>query len=159
MARKNKGYSERRKPYDVYKAYIEKFEESGRYLEKALSEDDFKKSYSSIQKRNKIARKRGHKDKIVNNIARNLAYDTLVVSKEELEEIEKRGLEATDDDKKYKKEDFEKWMNEMTWEDAKGEIHVATSKRQALYFNLMMLGIDEGSMGFIEVTDDGKAIY
>ena len=36
MARKNKGYSERRKPYEVYKAYIEKFEESGRYLEKAL---------------------------------------------------------------------------------------------------------------------------
>ena len=155
MARKNKGYSERRKPYDVYKAYIEKFEESGRYLEKALSEENFEKSYTSIQKKNAIARKRGHKDKIVNNIARNLAYDTLVISKAELKEIESRGLDATDDDKKYTKDDLKKWMNEMTWEDAKGEIHVATSKRQALYMNLRILGIEEGSMGFL----DGEVIY
>ena len=156
MARKNKGYSERRKPYDVYKAYIEKFEESGRYLEKALSEENFEKLYTSIQKKNAIAKKRGHKDKIVNNISRKLAYDTLVVSKAELKELESRGLDVTDDDKKYKKEDLEKWMNEMTWEDAKGEIHVADSKRQALYMNLMMLGIEEGSMGFL---DEEKVIY
>ena len=155
MARKNKGYSERRKPYDVYKAYIEKFEESGRYLEKALSEENFEKLYTSIQKKNAIAKKRGHKDRIVNNISRKLAYDTLVVSKAELKEIESRGLDATDDDKKYKKEDIEKWMDEMIWEDAKGEIHVADSKRQALYMNLRMLGIKEGSMGFL----DGEVIY
>ena len=155
MARKNKGYSERRKPYDVYKAYIEKFEESDRYLEKALSEEDFKKLYSSIQKKNAIAKKRGNKDKIVNNISRKLAYDTLVISKAELEEIESRGLDATDDDKKYTKDDLEKWMDEMTWEDAKGKIHVATSKRQAIYMNLRMLGIEEGSMGFL----DGDVIY
>ena len=43
MARKNKGYSERRKPYDVYMDYIKKFEKSGRYLEKALSEENFEK--------------------------------------------------------------------------------------------------------------------
>ena len=155
MARKNKGYSERRKPYDVYKDYIEKFEKAGRYLEKAISEEDFKKLYSSIQKKNSIARKRGHKDRIVNNISRKLAYDRLVVSKAELEEIESRGLDATDDDKKYTKDDLEKWMNEMIWEDAKGKIHVADSKRQAIYLNLMMLGIEEGSMGFL----DGKVIY
>ena len=88
MARKNKGYSKRRKPYDVYEDYIKNFEESGRYLEKALSEEDFKKLYSSIQKKNKIAKKRGHKDKIVNNISRKLAYDTLVISKAELKELE-----------------------------------------------------------------------
>lgn len=156
MARKNKGYSERRKPYEVYKDYIEKFEESGRYLEKKLSEDDFKKLYSSIQKKNAIAKKRGDKKRVVKNISRKLAYDTLVVSKAELKEIEKRGLEATDDDKKYKIEDIEKWMNETTWEDAKGKIHVVDSKRQALYFNLMMLGIEEGSMGFL---DEEKVIY
>ena len=155
MARKNKGYSERRKPYEVYKAYIEKFEESGRYLEKTLTKKEFEAEYSKQQKKNSIARKRGHKDRIVNNISRKLAYDTLVVSKAELEEIESRGLDATDDDKKYTKDDLEKWMNEMTWEDAKGEIHVADSKRQVLYMNLMMLGIEEGSMGFL----DGKVIY
>lgn len=156
MARKNKGYSERRKPYKVYEAYIKKFEESGRYLEKALSEEEFEAEYSKQKKKNEIARKRGHKDKVVNNISRKLAYDTLVVSKAELKEIEKRGLEATDDDKKYKIEDIEEWMNETTWEDAKGEIHVVDSKRQALYMNLIMLGIEEGSMGFL---DEGKAIY
>ena len=155
MARKNKGYSERRKPYDVYKAYIKKFEESGRYLEKTLSEENFEKLYTSIQKKNAIAKKRGHKDRIVNNISRKLAYDTLVVSKAELKEIESRGLDATDDDKKYTQDDFEKWMDEMIWEDAKGEIHVADSKRQALYMNLRMLGIKEGSMGFL----DGEVIY
>ena len=156
MARKNKGYSKRKKPYDAYKDWLKKFEESGRYLEKTLTKKEFEAEYSKQQKKNSIARKRGHKDKIVNNISRKLAYDTLVISKAELKEIESRGLDAKDDDKKYKKEDFEKWMNEMTWEDAKGEIHVATSKRQALYFNLMMLGIDEGSMGFL---DEEKAIY
>ena len=46
-------------------------------------------------------------------------------------------------------------MDEMTWEDAKGKIHVATSKRQAIYMNLRMLGIEEGSMGFL----DGDVIY
>ena len=159
MARKNKGYSERRKPYDVYKAYIEKFEESGRYLEKALSEEEFEAEYSKQQKKNSIARKRGHKERIVNNIARSLAYDTLVISKAELKEIESRGLDATDDDKKYKKEDLEEWMNKMTWEDAKGEVHVATSKRQAIYMNLRMLRIEEGSMGFIYFIGEEKAIY
>ena len=156
MARKNKGYSERRKPYDVYMDYIRKFEKSGRYLEDVLTEKEFEAEYASQKKRNALAKKKGQEDKIVKNIARTKAYDTLVISKAELKEIESRGLEATDDDKKYKKEDLEKWMNEMTWEDAKGEIHVATSKRQALYMNLMMLGIEEGSMGFL---DEDKAIY
>lgn len=156
MARKNKGYSERRKPYEVYKDYIEKFEKSGRYLEDVLTEKEFESEYSKQKKKNTIARKKGDNKKVVKNISRALAYDTLVISKAELEEIEKRGLDATDDDKKYKKEDFEKWMNEMTWEDAKGEIHVASSKRQALYMNLRMLGIEEGSMGFL---DEEKVIY
>ena len=39
MARKNKGYSKRRKPYDVYKAYIEKLSKTGRIMEKTLSEE------------------------------------------------------------------------------------------------------------------------
>ena len=156
MARKNKGYSERRKPYDVYKAYIEKFEESGRYLEKALSEENFEKLYTSIQKKNAIAKKRGHKDKIVNNISRKLAYDTLVVSKAELKELELFGKMTEEGIESYGRADFEKWMKQMTWEDAKGEIHVATSKRQALYMNLRMLGIEEGSMGFL---DENGAIY
>ena len=155
MARKNKGYSERRKPYDVYMDYIRKFEKSGRYLEDVLTEKEFEAEYASQKKKNALARKRGENKKIVKNIARTKAYDTLVVSKAELEEIESRGLDATDDDKKYTKDDLEKWMDEMIWEDAKGEIHVAYSKRQALYMNLMMLGIEEGSMGFL----DGKVIY
>ena len=156
MARKNKGYSKRREPYKIYLDYIKNFEESGRYLEKILEEDDFKKLYSKQQKKNAIARKKGDKKKVVKNISRTLAYDMLVISKAELEEIEKRGLDATDDDKKYKKEDLEKWMNDMIWEDAKGEIHVATSKRQAIYMNLRMLGVEEGSMGFL---DEEGAIY
>lgn len=146
MARKNKGYSKRRKPYEVYEAYIKKFEESGRYLEEKLTEKEFESEYSKQQKKNAIARKRGHKDRIVNNISRKLAYDTLVVSKAELEELKKENTI----------EELQEWMNDMTWEDAKGETHVADSKRQAIYMNLLMLGIEEGSMGF---KDEGGAIY
>lgn len=156
MARKNKGYSERRKPYEVYEAYIKKFEESGRYLEKKLSEKEFEAEYSKQQKKNEIARKRGHKDKVVNNISRTLAYDTLVVSKAELKELELFGKMTEEGIESYGREDFEKWMKQMTWEDAKGEVHVATSKRQALYMNLRMLGVEEGSMGFL---DENGAIY
>ena len=146
MARKNKGYSERRKPYDVYMDYIKKFEKSGRYLEEILTKMEFGAEYSKQKKKNAIARKRGHKDKIVNNISRKLAYDTLVVSKAELKELTKENTI----------EELEEWMDDMTWEDAKGEIHVADSKRQAIYMNLRMLGIEEGSMGFL---DEEKAIY
>ena len=156
MARKNKGYSKRQKPYDAYKDWIEKFEESGRYLEKALSEKEFESEYSKQKKKNAIARKKGHEDKIVKNIARTLAYDTLVVSKAELKELELFGKMTEEGIESYGREDFEKWMNKMTWEDAKGEIHVATSKRQALYMNLRMLGVEEGSMGFL---DENGAIY
>ena len=146
MARKNKGYSERRKPYDVYMDYIKKFEKSGRYLEEILTKMEFGAEYSKQKKKNAIARKRGHKDKIVNNISRKLAYDTLVVSKAELKELTKENTI----------EELEEWMDDMTWEDAKGEIHVATSKRQAIYMNLKMLGVEEGSMGFL---DENGAIY
>lgn len=156
MARKNKGYSKRRKPYDVYMDYISNFDKSGRYLEKPLSEENFEKIYSSIQKKNAIAKKRGHKDKIVNNISRKLAYDTLVVSKAELKELELFGKMTEEGIESYGRADFEEWMNKMTWEDAKGEVHVADSKRQAIYMNLMMLGIEEGSMGFL---DENGAIY
>ena len=156
MARKNKGYSKRRKPYEVYLDYISKFDKSGRYLETPLSEEEFESEYSKQQKKNSIARKRGHKDKIVNNIARQLAYDTLVVSKAELEKLELFGKMTEEGIESYDKEDFEEWMNKMTWEDANGEIHVATSKRQALYMNLKMLGVEEGSMGFL---DEKGAIY
>ena len=156
MARKNKGYSERRKPYEVYLDYIKKFEESGRYLEKTLSEEEFESEYSKQQKKNAIAKKKGDNKKIVKNISRTLAYDTLVVSKKELKELELFGKMTEEGIESYGIEDFEEWMNKMTWEDAKGEIHVATSKRQALYFNLLMLGVEEGSMGFL---DEGGAIY
>lgn len=155
MARKNKGYSERRKPYDVYKDYIEKFEKSGRYLEEVLTEKEFEAEYSKQVKKNKLARKRGDKDKIVNNIARQKAYDTLVISKAELKELESFGKMTEEGIENYDRTNFEKWMKEMTWEDAKGEIHVATSKRQAIYMNLRMLGIEEGSMGFL----DGDVVY
>ena len=156
MARKNKGYSKRRKPYEVYLDYITNFEKKGRYLEKPLEEDEFESEYSKQQKKNAIARKRGHKDKIVGNIARQLAYDTLVVSKAELKELELFGKMTEEGIESYGRKDFEEWMNKMTWEDAKGEVHVATSKRQALYMNLRMLGIEEGSMGFL---DENGAIY
>lgn len=146
MARKNKGYSERRKPYDVYLDYIRKFENAGRYLEDALTEKEFRAEYASKKNKNAIARKRGENKKIVKNIARTLAYNTLVVSKAELKELTKE----------YKIEELEEWMNDMTWEDAKGETHVADSKRQALYMNLRMLGVEEGSMGFL---DENGAIY
>lgn len=155
MARKNKGYSERRKPYDVYKDYIEKFEKSGRYLEEVLTEKEFEAEYSKQVKKNRLARKRGDKDKIVNNIARQKAYDTLVISKAELKELESFGKMTEEGIENYDRTNFEKWMKEMTWEDAKGEIHVATSKRQAIYMNLRMLGIEEGSMGFL----DGDVVY
>ena len=52
MARKNKGYSKRRKPYDAYKDWLKKFEKSGRYLEKILTKKEFEAEYSKQQKKN-----------------------------------------------------------------------------------------------------------
>ena len=156
MARKNKGYSERRKPYDVYMDYIRKFEKAGRYLEDVLTEKEFEAEYASQKKKNALAKKKGQEDKVVKNIARTKAYDTLVVSKAELKELELFGKMTEKGIESYGKEDFEKWMKQMTWEDAKGEVHVATSKRQALYMNLRMLGVEEGSMGFL---GENRAVY
>ena len=169
MARKNKGYSKRRKPYDVYKAYIEKFDESGRCLEKALSEEKFEELYTSIQKKNAIAKNRGHKDRIVNNISRNLAYDTLVfdrdeekdiISREVQERIELAKMKGQKVDLKEIKdevaEDIKKWGKDMVWTDDDGKLVVANSQRQAIYVNLVLHGATRGAVGF---RDQGGAIY
>ena len=169
MARKNKGYSKRRKPYDVYKAQIEKFEESGRCLEKALSEENFEKLYTSIQKKNKIAKKKGQDNKVVRNIARELAYDAYVFSRDEEKEIRSREVQERIDLAKMKgqkvdlkeikdkvAEDIKKWGEDMVWTDDDGELVVAQSKRQAIYVNLVLQGATRGAVGFIDA--DG-AIY
>ena len=169
MARKNKGYAKRRKPYDVYKAYIEKFEESGRYLEKALSEEKFNSKYISIQKKNAIARKKGHKDKIVNNISRDLAYDAYVFNRDEEKEIKSREVQERIELAKMKgqkvdlqeikdkvAEDIKKWGDDMVWTDNDGVLVAAQSKRQAIYVNLVLHGATRGAVGF---KDADGAIY
>lgn len=169
MARKNKGYSKRRKPYDVYMDYIGKLSKTGRIMEKTLSEEDFEKKYSKQQKKNAIARKRGHKDKIVNNIARDLAYDAYVFSRDEEKEIRSREVQERVDLAKMKgqkvdldeikdkvEEDIKKWGEDMVWTDNDGVLVAAQSKRQAIYVNLVLHGGTRGAVGFI---DSNGAIY
>lgn len=169
MARKNKGYSERRKPYDAYKDWIKKLSKTGRIMEKTLTEDQFNSKYSKQQKKNSIARKRGHKDKIVNNIARELAYDAYVFSRDEEKEIRSREVQERIDLAKMKgqkvdlneikdkvEEDIKKWGEDMVWTDNDGKLVVAQSKRQAIYVNLVLHGATRGAVGFI---DEDGAIY
>ena len=169
MARKNKGYSKRRKPYDAYKAWIKELSKTGRIMEKTLSEEDFEKKYSKQQKKNAIARKRGHKDKIVNNIARELAYDAYVFSRDEEKEIRSREVQERIDLAKMKgqkvdldeikdkvEEDIKKWGEDMVWTDNDGVLVAAQSKRQAIYVNLVLHGATRGAVGFI---DNDGAIY
>ena len=169
MARKNKGYSERKKPYDAYKDWLKKLSKTGRVMEKTLTKEQFDSKYISIQKKNAIAKKRGHKDKIVNNIARGLAYDAYVFSRDEEKEIRSREVQERIDLAKMKgqkvdlkeikdkvEEDIKKWGEDMVWTDDDGELVVAQSKRQAIYVNLVLHGATRGAVGFIDA--DG-AIY
>lgn len=169
MARKNKGYSERRKPYKVYLDWIEKLSKTGRMMEKTLSEEKFNSKYSSIQKRNEIARKKGQDKKVVRNISRELAYDAYVFSRDEEKEIRSREVQERIilarmkgqkvDLKEIKdkvEEDIKKWGDDMVWTDKDGELVVANSKRQAVYVNLLLHGATRGAVGFI---DSDGAIY
>ena len=169
MARKNKGYSERRKPYDAYKDWLKKLSKTGRIMEKPLSEEKFNSKYISIQKKNAIARKKGHKDRIVRNISRELAYDAYVFSRDEEKEIRSREVQERivlakmkgqkvdlQEIKDKVEEDIKKWGEDMVWTDNDGELVVAQSKRQAIYVNLVLHGATRGAVGFI---DNDGAIY
>ena len=169
MARKNKGYSKRRKPYDAYKDWIKKLSKTGRIMEKTLTEEQFNSKYSKQQKKNAIARKRGHEDKIVKNIARELAYDAYVFSRDEEKEIRSREVKERIELAKMKgqkvdlkeiedkvEEDIKKWGEDMVWTDDDGNLVVAQSKRQAIYVNLVLHGATRGAVGFI---DNDGAIY
>ena len=169
MARKNKGYSKRRKPYDAYLEWIKELSKTGRIMEKTLSEEKFNSKYSSIQKRNAIAKKKGHKDKIVRNISRDLAYDAYVFTLDEERDIRSREVQERIDLAKMKgqkvdlkeikdkvEEDIKKWGEDMVWTDDDGELVVAQSKRQAIYVNLVLHGATRGAVGFVDA--DG-AIY
>ena len=169
MARKNKGYSKRRKPYDVYMDYIKNLSKTGRIMEKTLSEEKFNSKYSSIQKKNAIARKRGQNNKVVKNIARKLAYDTYVFDRDEEKDIRSREVQERIELAKMKgqkvdlkeikdkvAEDIKKWGEEMVWTDDDGNLVVAKSQRQAIYVNLVLQGATRGAVGFV---DENGAIY
>ena len=169
MARKNKGYSKRRKPYDVYMDWIKELSKTGRIMEKTLSEENFNSKYSSIQKRNAIARKRGQNNKVVRNISRELAYDAYVFSRDEEKEIRSREVQERIDLAKMKgqkvdlkeikdkvAEDIKKWGEDMVWTDDDGNLVVAKSQRQAIYVNLVLQGATRGAVGFV---DENGAIY
>ena len=169
MARKNKGYSERRKPYDAYKDWIIKLSKTGRIMEKTLSEEKFNSKYSSIQKRNAIAKKKGQNNKVVRNISRELAYDAYVFSRDEEKEIRSREVKERIELAKIKgqkvdlqeikdkvEEDIKKWGEDMVWTDDDGNLVAAQSKRQAIYVNLVLQGATRGAVGFV---DDNGAIY
>ena len=169
MARKNKGYSERRKPYDAYKDWLKKLSKTGRVMEKTLTKEQFDSKYSSIQKKNAIAKKKGQDNKVVRNIARELAYYAYVFSRDEEKEIRSREVQERIDLAKMKgqkvdlneikdkvEEDIKKWGEDMVWTDDDGELVVAQSKRQAIYVNLVLHGATRGAVGFIDA--DG-AIY
>lgn len=169
MARKNKGYSERRKPYDVYKAYIENLSKTGRAMEKTLDEEKFNSKYISIQKKNAIARKRGQYNKVVRNISRALAYDAYVFSIDEEKDIRSREVQERVELAKMKgqkvdlqeikdkvEEDIKKWGEDMVWTDDDGKLVVAKSQRQAIYVNLLLHGATRGAVGF---RDQDGAIY
>ena len=163
MARKNKGYSKRRKPYDVYMDWIKELSKTGRIMEKTLSEENFNSKYSSIQKRNAIARKKGQNNKVVRNISRELAYDAYVFSRDEEKEIRSREVQERIDLAKMKgqkvdlqeikdkvEEDIKKWGEDMVWTDNDGELVAANSKRQAIYVNLVLHGATRGAVGFVD---------
>ena len=169
MARKNKGYSKRRKPYDAYKDWIIKLSKTGRIMEKTLSEEKFNSKYSSIQKRNEIAKKKGQNNKVVRNISRELAYDAYVFSRDEEKEIRSREVQERIELAKMKgqkvdlkeikdkvKEDIKKWGEDMVWIDDDGNLVVAKSQRQAIYVNLVLQGATRGAVGFV---DENGAIY
>ena len=169
MARKNKGYSERRKPYDAYKDWLKKLSKTERAMEMPFTEKEFNSEYISIQKRNAIAKKKGQDDKVVKNIARKLAYDTYVFTRDEERDIRSREVQERIDLAKMKgqkvdlkeikdkvKEDIKKWGEDMVWTDDDGNLVVAKSQRQAIYVNLVLHGATRGAVGFIDA--DG-AIY
>ena len=169
MARKNKGYSERKKPYDAYKDWLKKLSKTGRIMEKTLSEEQFNSKYSSIQKRNAIAKKNGQDKKIVRNIARKLAYNTYVFDRDEEKDIISREVQERIELAKMKgqkvdiqeikdkvEEDIKKWGEDMVWTDNDGVLVAANSKRQAIYVNLILHGATRGAVGFI---DNDGAIY
>ena len=169
MARKNKGYSERKKPYDVYKDWLKKLSKTGRALEFPFTEEEFNSEYISIQKRNAIARKKGQDKKVVKNIARKLAYDTYVFDRDEEKEIRSREVQERIELAKMKgqkvdlqeikdkvAEDIKKWGEDMVWTDDDGNIVVAKSQRQAIYVNLVLQGATRGAVGFV---DEDGAIY
>lgn len=169
MARKNKGYTKRRKPYEVYEDWFKKLSEKGRIMEKKLDEEKFNSKYSSIQKRNAIAKKKGQYKKVVRNISRELAYDAYVFSRDEEKEIRSREVQERIDLAKMKgqkvdldeikdkvEEDIKKWGDDMVWTDNDGVLVAAQSKRQAIYVNLVLHGATRGAVGFI---DSDGAIY
>ena len=169
MARKNKGYSKRQKPYDAYKDWLKKLSKTGRAMEMPFTEKEFNSEYISIQKRNAIAKKKGQDNKVVRNIARKLAYDTYVFDKDEEKEIRSREVQERIDLAKMKgqkvdlkeikdkvTEDIKKWGEGMVWTDDDGNIVVAKSQRQAIYVNLVLQGATRGAVGF---KDEDGAIY
>ena len=169
MARKNKGYSKRRKPYDAYLEWIKELSKTGRIMEKTLSEEKFNSKYSSIQKRNAIAKKKGQNNKVVRNISRELAYDAYVFSRDEEKEIRSREVKERIELAKMKgqkvdlkeikdkvKEDIKNWGEGMVWTDDDGNLVVAKSQRQAIYVNLVLQGATRGAVGFV---DENGAIY
>ena len=169
MARKNKGYSERRKPYDVYKDWLKKLSKTGRALEFPFTEEEFNSEYISIQKRNAIAKKKGENNKVVRNISRELAYSTYVFDRDEEKEIRSREVQERIELAKMKgqkvdlqeikdkvEEDIKKWGEGMVWTDDDGNIVVAKSQRQAIYVNLVLQGATRGTVGFV---DEDGAIY
>ena len=169
MARKNKGYSKRRKPYDAYKDWLKKLSKTGRIMEKALTEEQFDSKYISIQKKNAIAKKKGQDKKVVRNIARALAYNAYVFSRDDEKEIRSREVQERIDLAKMKgqkvdldeikdkvEEDVKKWGEDMVWTNDDGELVVAQSKRQSIYVNLVLHGATRGAVGF---KDADGAIY
>lgn len=169
MARKNKGYSKRKKPYEAYKDWIEKLSKTGRIMEKTLTEEQFNSKYSSIQKKNAIAKKKGQDKKVVRNIARELAYDAYVFNRDEEKDVISREVQERielakmkgqkvdlDEIKDKVTEDIKKWGEDMVWTDKDGKLVVAQSTRQAIYVNLVLQGATRGAVGFV---DSDGAIY
>ena len=169
MARKNKGYSKRQKPYDAYKDWLKKLSKTGRAMEMPFTEKEFNSEYISIQKRNAIAKKKGQDNKVVKNIARKLAYDTYVFNIDEERDIRSREVQERIELAKMKgqkvdlkeikdkvAEDIKKWGEDMVWTDDDGNLVVAKSQRQAIYVNLVLQGATRGAVGFV---DENGAIY
>ena len=169
MARKNKGYSKRRKPYEVYMDWIKKLSKTGRAMEVPFTEKEFNSEYISIKKRNAISKNKGQDNKVVKNIARKLAYDTYVFNIDEEKDIRSREVQERIELAKMKgqkvdlkeikdkvTEDIKKWGEQMVWTDDDGNLVVAKSQRQAIYVNLVLQGATRGAVGF---RDEDGAIY